>query len=1119
MNQQITVVIKFIVLLFLIESFVPPFSAYAAPTESVLGDVFYDASKALATEGSNQSQDLAYYFSNSELDFGSQSVNVPAGKTLTKVILRDKYSKKEIRDLPITSANSYELKVQGEENVVEAEQESYLGYFEWFRAPERKRLWMYDYDETRYYHWNQGVYDIPQPTAKISSVSFINGNIPPAPSTPALENGQSSSEGHMAWDLRNVPITVSEMRFSDPNKNQGLNFPLDKVSELGADLKFLPTTSVSGSLRESDIIDVPNDRKIFDINNRMFKFSYKARFVISPEDPPVENSNGRVIRYYNQWLITYKAKVYKYTPFELVAYFDDGGNPPVTPPGDPKCAPTIQPPVKGTINTAEAMDPKSHAVLRADNRGSELFDVAQGIPTSENLFANAFGLNYLFQHKFANMTGEVSFQVEVTRNYVWVIPGAGKDAPPIPMQQRVTQTMTVKRPYSYWQIDNLEVYKLQKSTISNYALGGYGGTVQLEPNGYTAPTLQSDNKDDVKSHVQPANCKGVDLGTAGGPPPGGTPSDFQSAAEGAVGRNQVNNDKVNFNGQTIMDNAKHPDQAPVPGKIPLPSEIGADVLYKNALTISNSLVNKINQPTTGKLFYQVIQGNIKGGADKDFDIGGINTVSIHTPVVDYSYVSDDAEHNQKTVPNYKRSAFILDRPFTVTIPTKGQHQSFKNYGNRDYRKWTRDRQVRFEFGVMTKANDNASYIAPGTWISYPDGVDTLNFYMPVWVDEGDYKVYTRAIAENAPSGFTTETEANMNWQNHVATKTIDVEVIGRLYDFRVTDIADYNWETVFRKGAGSSIPSGVNYPVGDKGIDGDPNGFKFPYELPIRRGSHPNPEFKNVAVKTGYHFKFDLKSKGNMFGSYDSVRVKPSFTFVDMDGNRQPVDLYYHSDSQKFIKIGSAADVQKRYVTLDSRLRNVPKLTIQQTAETLHDLFAASSGWNMSKAQYTKNYLAAAQKQTYIGGYDVEVITAPLRTFIGGFDVPTGVSAPRKAAAIQQWYGEYSLPAAPYVVQKGFNLAEYGRTHQLDDKSSVFMKKGYIIVNFDIETIRNGDLAKPHLQYINTGIKQANQWKREGFNYQLTDPYGLKVNLYDGDVVFYNGDKSSNDDFGQSGTH
>lgn len=798
---------------------------------------------------------------------------------------------------------------------------------------------------------------------------------------------------------------------------------------------------------------------------------------------------------------------------------DDGGG------GAPGCTFVIGPPSKGTVISNSQLNPSASGMLRADNRGAEKFNVEQGIPTSESLYANVFGMNYLFSSKWANMTGQVTYTVTVKKTYhkTWTIPGRPSSGPgdpgvpPQPMERDVTVTknMTVIRDYSYWQIDNLEVYKIDKATVSNYALGGYGGTVTLNPNGYTPPTLISENNDSVNSHVHPQPCSGVDLGTQtvpGGatePPTPVEDSLFQSRAESAVKENKVNNDKVIFNGSTIMDSAQHDKTAPTPGAIPQPTTIGPNVLYQGGYVISKTLVNKANQPTTGKIYYTLIPGNIKGGADKNFDINGMNSITVHTPVVDYSYVSNDSAFNQKTNPNYSRNAFVLDRPITVTIPTTGQHNNYLGYGNRDYAKYTKDRQVQFEFGVFTRPNDNSSYIPPGTWISFPQGQDTMVFYMPVWIDEGDYNVYTRAIAENAPANFTTETNANLNWQNHVATRTLPVEVIGRVYDFRITDIGDFNWQKVFRIAPGSSTPSGVMYPVGDKGIDGTPNGFSFPYELPIRRGSHPYSEYKNVAIKTGYHFKFDLKTKGNMFGQYDSIRIKPSFYFVDMNGNRQPVDLYYHDPNagKYFIKVGSSADVQKRNVTLDDRLRNVPQQTINNTASTLAKLFGSVPSW------------WKPQKPTYVGGYDVELITAPLRTFIGGFDVPNGVDPYRKNAAVQQWYGEYSLPAQVYAVPRGTNLAEYGRTHRLNDNAPIFLKKGFIIVNFDIETIRNGDLNNPHLQYIRTGIPEANQWRREGFNYQITDPYGMRVNLIDGDVVFYHADKSSSDDFGESGTH
>lgn len=773
--------------------------------------------------------------------------------------------------------------------------------------------------------------------------------------------------------------------------------------------------------------------------------------------------------------------------------------------------------------------PDSRGIIRADQRNNERFEVLNGIPTSESLYGNVFAKSYLHKNKFVQYSGKCTFSVTVNKEYTlkWD-PGKkelgpdGKTEVTVPDPQEetevVTQTHTIERQYSYWTIDNLEIYRIDQAKLWNYAFNGSG--ITITPSGYSPPVFSTSPTHGYTPPSPPDSVEAPPASVSGGKTKPSLPSvDLKSVAENVVEKVKVKNDSFTFNGSTIMNGSQTTEAGPSPQQIPTSPMIGENVLYSPGNVIPTSKTNKASQPSTGTIFYGIMSGNINGGADTNYPIYGINSVTVHTPVVNYSSISDDSVHNQKTVPTAGRSALILDRPFTVTIPTIGQHQNYLNYGYRDYAKWTQDRQVRFEFGVLTSPNDNSTYIPPGSWISLPGGQDSKTFYLPVWVDEGYYNVYTRSIAENAPNDFTTQTDANLNLQNHVATRTLPVEVIGRIYDFRITDIADFSWESVFRSSPGSSAPRGNYYPVGEFGIDGAANGKVYPFELPIRRGSNPLPGYKNISVKMGYHFKFDLKTKGNMFNTYDSLRIVPSFYFVDMNGKRQQVDLYYHTDSQKFVKIGSAADTQKRYVTLDARLRNVPQTTINDTAGTLYDLFASSSGWTMSRSKYITDYQSSTQKGTMTGGYDVNLLTAPLRTFIGGFDVPTGVSSARKNAAVQQWYGEYSIPSETYVVPKGTNLAEYGRKNKLDEKSSIFLKKGFIIVNFDLMSVRNGDLNNPHLQYINTGISAANQWRREGFNYQFTDPYGLTAKLLDGDVVLYHADKSSRDDLGTGGTH
>ncbi|CAM3660632.1 MULTISPECIES: DUF5704 domain-containing protein [Paenibacillus] len=781
-------------------------------------------------------------------------------------------------------------------------------------------------------------------------------------------------------------------------------------------------------------------------------------------------------------------------------------------------------PQPGDSQQAEAMEPNVSAVIQADARGAEKFDVLQGIPTSESLYVNALAKSYLYRNTFTESSGTKQYPIQVSKTYTltWTEtrsgpPDADGNPTTITVPRSDTQTVTknysIEREYSFWTIQNLEVYGIQKATVSNYALPS--GTVTLEPNGYAPPTVSAAHDASLSAHIIDPVYSNVTLPgqtiSGGSSRPSVPNEDWKSTAESAIGKIKVKNDSFVFNGNTIMDNRIVEEKAPTPGAIPAPPMIGQEVLYGKGYFIDASKTNKANQPSTGTIFYTLVKG-IGGGENNSFPIGGINPVTVHTPVVNYASVSDDQAHNQKTQPTTGRSALILDRPFNVTIPTSGQHKDIKGYGNRNYAKYVRDKQVRFPFDVY-KA-DRTTFVPKYTWVSIPVGQMQTTFYLPVWVDEGHYDVLFRTFAENSPASFTSQMNANLDLSNHVASQVVPVEVIGRLYDFRITDIADFAWESVFRTQKGSATPTGNAYWVGTKGIDGAPRGNAPPYVLPVRQGSHPESGKKNVAVKTGYHFKFEVMTKGNMFGSGDGILITPTFYFVDSKGkNRQEVDLYYHSGSQRFIRIGSSDDVEKRYVTLDARLRNVPKQELTDTAATLWSL----NGSPGARQTFIDQYVKDAQKPTYVGGYDIMLLPPQLRTFVGSMQVPSGIDAARANASVQRWRGDYSLPAAPYVVPKGFNLAEYGRTHRLDDHAPVFLKDGYIIVNFNIETIRNQDLNHPHLQYKNAPLD--NQWRMEGFQPSFVDPYGATFSLLDGDVVFYHANLSSYDDFGTGGTH
>ncbi|WP_328801885.1 DUF5704 domain-containing protein [Paenibacillus sp. LX16] len=769
-------------------------------------------------------------------------------------------------------------------------------------------------------------------------------------------------------------------------------------------------------------------------------------------------------------------------------------------------------PVPGLrLETAE-LDPTVSAVIKADQRGRERFDVSKGIPTSESLYGHVQAKRYLFQHKFVNMTGQCTYTVNVKREYRLSWRPKKKST----RRETVKRTYTyqIVRPYSYWTIDNLEVYGIKEAALRNYALPNE--TITLHPQSYTPPSYVAATQGYFYPPPAPGTVDGGSRSKNGGSSKPSVPDDrsvLKSKAEGAVKEIEVENDTLTFENKIIMNPERVKVNGPRPGVIPSSGAIGPDVLYSPDHVIDKHKVNKSNTPSSGDITYAILKGNINGGEDKTFPIQGINTVTVHTPVVNLSSVSDDAAHNQKTQPTKGRSALILERPFRVTISTAGPHLNIPGYGDREYAKYVRTKQVRFPFDVYDKGK--TLFYPRGTWIDIPVLQLDADFYLPVWVDEGNYTVEFRTIAENAPDGFTEQRHANTDIAHHVANDVVNIEVIGRMYDFHITDIADYHWERVFRQRKGSPTHSGLSYWTGLGNIDGLPRGNPEPFTLPVRPGSHPYEGYANVAVKTGYHFKFDLKTKGNMFSAKDGIRITPSFYWVSKDGRqREEVDLYTHAGSRKFIRLGSAEDREKRYVILNERLRNVPMEEMQDAAayQYKHELSEAQQS-QLTLERYVSLYAhRIARSKSWIGRYDWLVLPAAVRTLIGPkTDLPNGVNVDRANASIQRWYGEYSLPADVYAVTKDTDLREVSRRQELNEHTDIFKKTGFIVVRFNVESLRQGDAEHPHLQYINGPL--LNQWQLEGYRREIKDPYGHIFHLQDGDVVFYHADQSSRDDF------
>ncbi|MFJ7891365.1 DUF5704 domain-containing protein, partial [Lysinibacillus xylanilyticus] len=784
------------------------------------------------------------------------------------------------------------------------------------------------------------------------------------------------------------------------------------------------------------------------------------------------------------------------------------------------------------------------------------FDVVKGIPSSENLRADAQSEEYLYEQDFLQKTGKTVFNnIHATKEFTlnWSI--KRKDADGKTYYESQSETVTkettvggIERPFSYWQINKYNVWKLTHSEFTNYALPNQF----LRINAITNVTANGKHSDNVRDHVFPPDCPDIELpsqtlnGGTSKPSVPSISSEAKSAAEGKIGQNQVKNDKADFKGSVIMNDAKTTTNGPTPSNVPDP---GLIQMNARGLQIDPLKTNYFQSPSTGKVFYAPVFSIDGSASDKNFPFD-VNVVTVHTPVVIYGRASDDKEHDQRTKPPLRstppdpekdRHAFILDRPFTVTMPTKGQHRNIPGYGDRDYAKYIKEKQVKFPFDVYTKTKQG--FYPANTWISVPVDMESVDFFMPVWVPEGQYTINFRSFAINALSSGDfggSEHHANVTIPNpafnvppagnlsaaHVATDSIEVDVVGRLYDFHVTDISDFNWKSVFRQSNGIT-PTYNSYWVGLNGIDGDKRGNSSLFTLPVRHGSHPDG-FANVAVKTGYSFKFDLKTKGNMFGNNDAIRIKPTFYFVNKDGTgRQEVDLYYHDNTNYFVKIGSDKDKIYREIKLNEAARNVPQEELISNANYFYrhaDEFGLNDAIEgFYPASYARKYIKHFSKDNIsTGPYGWQILNWKLRTYRGPKEkqVPANTMIPANdiVAREQTWYGEYSLPTKVYAVAKGTEIGAVAQVGRINENHPMFLKDGYIIVNFDTETIRNGDVNNPHLQYIHGHY--MNQWYgMEGFKRSFVDKYGNSFNLLDGDVIFYHGDTGSDSDFAPSVTH
>ncbi|MGN0243119.1 MAG: DUF5704 domain-containing protein [Lachnospiraceae bacterium] len=619
------------------------------------------------------------------------------------------------------------------------------------------------------------------------------------------------------------------------------------------------------------------------------------------------------------------------------------------------------------------------------------------------------------------------------------------------------------RPYSYWRIQSFASYSIKQAVVEN---GSLPGTTILYPQNYEKLTIDCKR---YSNHL------------------------IEGSLTSPV---YVRNDFLSINGELIMDGDWYATSTPEPNEKQLMKhyykKISDHVLYKSHLLIRDTKANGV-YPTSGWVIYQTDYAVGSNSGELKVEITEANEVVVHTPVVCDVSLYDAKKYNQMIAPaaNDVYASLVLEHEFSVSFPTVGQHLNQLGYGYRDYACYCSDRQIQFPFDVYIGTKCYQAF----SWISLQE--DTTVFYLPTWVKEGKYQLKCRAIAQNAEENHSIAQEeeyANFEIEHYTAYQYLGVEVSGQLKEFQVYDISDYPlWKSVFRKPFSLAL-TGENYPV---------------RRLPIMDGSHPTEKGKG-SLALGYAFRYRITTIGTMDQRTDYVRIVPHFYHLSHDGKeRYEADLYYNETYDEnrsyLIRIGSEEDAKnKKTIKTGDPYLSIPKQELSETANM--EQMSCMDWLNQEKPVYT---------------FANVMLPYTLRTLIGTNRYPPDfVTGNQIKRSMQHWYGEYYLPAQTYAVKKGFDLEEYQRRYgRLNGKESFWLQDGYILVNFQIETIQDG---RRHLSYINKANETygyCNMWRMEGFAEKKTDAHGYQFAFMEGDCICYKQSDKTTQIYESRGTH
>lgn len=276
----------------------------------------------------------------------------------------------------------------------------------------------------------------------------------------------------------------------------------------------------------------------------------------------------------------------------------------------------------------------------------------------------------------------------------------------------------------------------------------------------------------------------------------------------------------------------------------------------------------------------------------------------------------------------------------------------------------------------------------------------------------------------------------------------------------------------------------------------------------------------------GTEFAFSVRTMSNLWNDGDYVTATPSFWYQSDDGTKytQNTGLYVYyndysgSDINSYIPFGSDRDKKLvRSMTLSNTMFNGSYFDEDLAATVLHPVY------NAATAKFTNSYgesdtasLVSRYKLKETDGYTLSNIrlSSGLRIFSGNVDqLKANITADRNATkavtemyqikptdidavnscvrpSMQTWYGSYLMPSELFAsTMSPDEIRTYAEEHGglASDDPNVWLKDGYLVVHFDIQTHNSTDPGKD-LSYAGSNSGSANMWKNQ--NQDITAEVG-----------------------------